>query len=257
MRYNPYQYAAPPSYPQQQPAVMIAPQRRAYAPNYGPCPKVKKVKKVNKAKQPKWEQYVAPSPSAKVKKVKKAAKGQKKEKSDYTKWAQSVRAGPTYNEDVICWAFNSFYGCPNDAKDCQWVHECYDTSTGSGYDICWAFNTKQGCRNGTSCEWKHVKFRIFYCMLSLFVIVCFLYKQSPIVLSNDKKKYLREQRCKELFQFVCWLDVFKVFCVCLRCHLCYFLAFCWLFVYIYSDPNSDRNISFYITSLYYQFTLQL
>jgi len=69
-------------------------------------------------------------------------------------YGQSIRRGPEFDEDVICWAFNSFLGCPNGAN-CQWVHECYDTSKDSGFDICWAFNSKSGCRYGNECEWRH------------------------------------------------------------------------------------------------------
>jgi len=58
----------------------------------------------------------------------------------------------TFSEDVICWAFNAYLGCPK-GKSCPWLHEKYDTSNGSGFDICWAFQAGR-CRN-KNCEWKH------------------------------------------------------------------------------------------------------
>ena len=70
-------------------------------------------------------------------------------------YGNSIEQGPTYDDDVICWAYNSFLGCPNGDK-CQWVHACYDTSKDSGFDICWAFNSG-GCRYGEQCEWRHAE----------------------------------------------------------------------------------------------------
>jgi len=72
--------------------------------------------------------------------------GQKDEKQKTVK--------TTFSEDVMCWAFNSYLGCPK-GKNCNWLHERYDTSKESGFDICWAYNTDEGCRNGKWCEWKH------------------------------------------------------------------------------------------------------
>jgi len=67
-----------------------------------------------------------------------------------------IQPGPTFDDDVICWAFNSHTGCTNGAN-CQWVHECYDTSKESGYDVCWTYNTEAGCKYGDRCEWRHCR----------------------------------------------------------------------------------------------------
>merc|ERR1719242_2719478 len=101
-----------------------------------------------------YEPLNAPKPSytpfrsvAKTASANQAANAQKS-------FGQRIRRGPTFDEDVICWAFNSFLGCPNGAN-CQWVHECYDTSKESGFDVCWTYNTEAGCRYGNECEWRH------------------------------------------------------------------------------------------------------